>query len=73
MNGSRFRSTRIVVPALALTAGMAVAAPAQGATCIRAYASCLVRAADYMTWWERTAAGLDCYLDAVACLHGAYV
>lgn len=72
MNGSRFTSTRLFVPALALAAGLATAAPAQGASCIRNYADCLVRAADYQTWWERTAAGLDCYLDAVACVRGAY-
>jgi hypothetical protein len=72
MNGSRFPSPRFFVPALALAAGMATAAPAEGASCIRLYADCLVKAAEYSTWWERTAAGVDCYLDAVACIRGAY-
>lgn len=72
MNGSRFPSTRLLIPGLALAAGIATAAPAQGASCIRIYAECLVRAADFSTWWERTAAGIDCYLDAVACVRGAY-
>lgn len=72
MNPSRFLSTRALAPALALTASLAVAAPAHGASCVQGYAQCLVDASDLDTWWERTAAGIDCYLDAVACLKGAY-
>lgn len=72
MNLSRFVSPRTLVPALALAAGLAAAAPASGASCIQGYALCLVDASDLGTWWERTAAGIDCYLDAVACLKGAY-
>jgi hypothetical protein len=68
----RFASARLVVPTLAVTAGLAAAAPAQGSTCILNYAECLVRAADLDTWWQRSAAGLDCYLDTVACIRGAY-
>jgi hypothetical protein len=51
---------------------MATAAPAPGAECIRIYAGCLVRVSDLGTWWERSAAGIDCYLDAVACVMRAY-
>lgn len=68
----RFASPRTFVPALALAAGLATAAPASGASCVQGYAQCLVDASDLDTWWERTAAGIDCYLDAVACLKGAY-
>jgi hypothetical protein len=68
----RFASARLVVPTLAFTAGLAAAAPAQGAECIRTYAECLVRAADLDTWWQRSTAGVDCYLDAVACVRQAY-
>lgn len=72
MNLSRFSSPRTLMPALALAAGLVSAAPASGASCVQGYAQCLVDASDLDTWWERTAAGVDCYLDAVACLKGAY-
>jgi hypothetical protein len=72
MNLSRFASPRILMPALALAAGLATALPAAGATCVQGYAQCLVDASDLDTWWQRTAAGIDCYLDAVSCLKGAY-
>jgi hypothetical protein len=68
----RFASARLVVPTLAVTASLAAAAPAQGSSCILNYAECLVRAADLDAWWQRSAAGLDCYLDTVACIRGAY-
>ncbi|HZI67070.1 MAG TPA: hypothetical protein VFF17_10945 [Thermoanaerobaculia bacterium] len=72
MNLSRIASPRTLVPALALAAGLVSAAPAHGASCIQGYAQCLVDASDLATWWQRTAAGIDCYLDTVACLKGAY-
>lgn len=72
MNVPRFVSPRTLVPAFALAAGLATAAPAHGASCVKGYAQCLVDASDLATWWERSAAGIDCYLDAVACLKGAY-
>jgi hypothetical protein len=72
MNLVRFASPRFLAPGLALAAGLATAAPAQGADCIRSYAECLVVAADLDTWWQRSAAGIDCYLDAVACVRRAY-
>ena len=72
MNLVRLRSPRFLVPGLALAAGMATAAPAPAADCIRFYAGCLVRASDLGTWWERSAAGIDCYLDTVSCLKRAY-
>ena len=72
MNLSRFASPRILMPALALAAGLVTALPAAGASCVRVYAQCLVAASDLDSWWERSAAGIDCYLDAVACLRGAY-
>jgi hypothetical protein len=71
MSLTRF-SSRLLVPALAVSAGLAASAPAQGANCIQFYAECLVRAADLQTWWQRSAAGVDCYLDTVACLRNAY-
>ena len=72
MTLARFASVRILAPALAVTAGLAAAAPAQGAGCIQFYAECLVRASDLPTWWQRSSAGVDCYLDTVACLRRAY-
>ena len=72
MNLTRLGSSRFLVSGLALAAGMSAAAPASGADCIRFYASCLVRASDLGTWWERSAAGIDCYLDTVSCLKRAY-
>jgi hypothetical protein len=71
MTRTRFVS-RFLAPALAVTAGLAAAPPAQGAGCIQFYAECLVRASDLETWWQRSAAGVDCYLDTVACLRKAY-
>ena len=72
MNLPRLASARLVVPAAAVVAGLAVASPAQGSSCILNYAECLVRAADLDTWWQRSAAGIDCYLDTVACLKRTY-
>ena len=72
MNLVRLRSPRFLVPGLALAAGMATAAPASGADCIRFYAGCLEKASELGTWWERSAAGIDCYLDTVSCLKSAY-
>lgn len=72
MNLTPIASPLNLVPALALVAGLAIAAPVQGASCVQGYAQCLVDASDLDTWWERTAAGIDCYLDTVACLKGAY-
>ena len=46
MNLVRFRSSRFLVPGLALAAGIATAAPAPAADCIRFYAGCLVKASD---------------------------
>lgn len=71
MNLARFASSGLLVSGLALS-GLAVSAPASGARCIQLYAECLVRAADLDTWWQRSAAGIDCYLDAVSCLRAAY-
>ena len=72
MNRVRLGPSRFLVPGLALVAGLSSSAPAQGADCIRFYASCLVRASDLGSWWERSAAGIDCYLDTVSCLKRAY-
>jgi len=72
MDLSRIASPRTLVPALALAAGLVTAAPAHGASCIQGYAQCLVDASDFATWWARSAAGIDCYLDTVACLKRAY-
>ena len=72
MDLSRFARPRTLVPALAIAAGLLTAAPAHGASCIQGYAQCLVDASELTHWWERSAAGIDCYLDAVACLKAAY-
>ena len=72
MNRVRLGPSRFLVPGLALVASLSPAPPAQGADCIRFYASCLVRASDLGSWWERSAAGIDCYLDTVSCLKRAY-
>jgi hypothetical protein len=71
MNLARLASSGLLVSGLAVS-GLAVSAPASGAECIQRYAECLVRASDLDTWWRRSAAGIDCYLDAVYCLRGAY-
>jgi hypothetical protein len=68
----RIVSPRTLAPAIALAAGLVAAPPAQGASCIQGYAQCLVAASELATWWERSAAGIDCYLDTVACLKAAY-
>lgn len=72
MTLTRLVSPRFLAPALSLAAVLAVAPPARGSNCIQNYAECLVRAADLDTWWQRSAAGIDCYLDAVACVRAAY-
>jgi hypothetical protein len=73
MSLARLVSPRFVAaPALALAAGFVAAPPARANSCIQFYAECLVRAADLQTFWQRSAAGVDCYLDTVACLRRAY-
>ncbi|HEX9287352.1 MAG TPA: hypothetical protein VF999_08820 [Thermoanaerobaculia bacterium] len=72
MNLVRLVSRPLMVSGLALAAGLVSAAPVHAASCIQGYAECLVRAADLDTWWQRSAAGIDCYLDTVACIRGAY-
>lgn len=42
-----------------------------GSNCILTYARCLNTAANLPTWWERSAAGLDCYADMVICIYRA--
>lgn len=72
MTLARLVSPRWIAPTLAFAAVLAVPEPARAANCIQRYAECLVRASDLDTWWQRSAAGIDCYLDAVACLRQAY-
>lgn len=72
MTLSRIASPRFLAPALSLATTLAVVPSARAANCIQNYAECLVRAADLDTWWLRSAAGIDCYLDAVACVRAAY-
>jgi hypothetical protein len=72
MNLTRLPSPRFLVPTLSLAALLGSAPPARAANCIQNYAECLVRAADLDTWWQRSAAGIDCYLDTVACVRAAY-
>lgn len=63
---------RFLLPALVL-AGLSLApASASASDCIRRYAECLVIASDLDTWWQRTAAGIDCWVDAVACIRGIF-
>ena len=72
MSLTRLVSPRFVAaPAIALAAFVA-APPARANSCIQFYAECLVRASDLGTWYQRSAAGVDCYLDTVACLRRAY-
>ena len=73
MNLVRFASPRFFASGLALASGLAVAVPLHANSCIQGYAQCLFRAADLETWWQRSAAGIDCYLDTVYCLRRAYV
>lgn len=73
MTFTRLVSPRFLAPTLSLAALLAAAPPARGANCIQTYAECLVQAADLQTWWQRSAAGIDCYLDAVACVRSAYL
>jgi hypothetical protein len=72
MTLTRRVSPRFLVPTLSLAAVLGSAPPASAANCIQHYAECLVRAADLDTWWLRSAAGIDCYLDTVACVRAAY-
>jgi hypothetical protein len=39
-----------------------------GSTCFLDYAYCMDRASNLPTWWERSAAGLDCTVDLTACI-----
>ena len=72
MSLARLVSLRSLVPAVAVAAGLAAATPATANTCIRFYGECLVQASELPTWWQRSSAGIDCYLDTVACLRRAY-
>ncbi|HEY3172351.1 MAG TPA: hypothetical protein VGK86_07225 [Thermoanaerobaculia bacterium] len=72
MNLARLVSIRFLAPGLALATGLAAAAPVHAGNCIQSYAECLVRAAELETWWQRSAAGIDCYLDGVACVRRTY-
>lgn len=72
MTLTRIASPRFLAPTLSLATLLASTPPAHAANCIQNYAECLVRAADLDTWWQRSAAGIDCYLDAVACVRAAY-
>ena len=72
MNLVRLASVRLLASGLAAVSALAVAAPLHANTCIRGYAECLVRAAELEFWWQRSAAGIDCYLDTVACVRRAY-
>jgi hypothetical protein len=72
MNLSRLASPRLLASGLVVAAGLTLSTPASGASCIQQYAECLVRAADLDTWWQRSAAGIDCYLDTISCLRAAY-
>jgi hypothetical protein len=73
MNLVRLASPRFLASGLALAFGLVVAAPLHANSCILGYAQCLFGAADLETWWQRSAAGIDCYLDGVYCLRRAYV
>ncbi len=72
MNLVRLASPRFLAHGLALAAGLSAATPTYAANCVQRYAECLVQAGDLDTWWQRSAAGIDCYLDGVACLRSAY-
>jgi len=73
VNLVRLASVRLLASGLAAVSALSVAAPLHANSCIRSYAECLVKAADLEFWWERSAAGIDCYLEAVACVRRAYV
>ena len=72
MNLPRLTVARLVASTLSFGTALAVAPPALANNCVQNYAECLVRAADLETWWQRSTAGIDCYLDAVACVRAAY-
>lgn len=68
----RLTTPRLLVPAFSLATSLVLVPRAQAYNCVQNYAECLVRAADLDTWWQRTSAGIDCYLDALACVRAAY-
>jgi hypothetical protein len=44
---------------------------AGGSQCFQDYARCINAAANLPTFWGRTMAGLDCYVDLVGCVRRA--
>lgn len=55
-----------MVPALATADGFG--SGGGGSTCVLTYVRCLNAAANLPTWWERSAAGLDCFVDMAICI-----
>lgn len=64
------RARRVAAGLLAsgvLAAALAVPAPAT-ANCLVGYADCVDAASELETFWKRSAQGLVCFVDLVACL-----
>ncbi len=51
--------------------GLGGAGGGLGSNCILTFAQCLNTASNLPTWWERSAAGLDCYVDMAICIYRA--
>lgn len=70
--GSKSRKRILLAPplaALVLTAGLAFPAPLP-ANCLVGYADCVDAASELDTFWKRSAEGIVCFVDLVACLQG---
>ena len=70
---TELRGRRVVAGLLApgvLAAALAGPAPAT-ANCLVGYANCVDAASELETFWKRSAQGLVCFVDLVACLQGS--
>ena len=65
---SRPRPGRTPVALLAVVLITGVASPPLRADCLVSYADCVDAASEEDTFWRRSAAGLRCYTDFLACL-----
>lgn len=60
------RTPAALLAAVVLTTG--VASPPVRADCLVSYADCVDAASEEDTFWRRSAAGLRCYTEFLACL-----
>ncbi len=72
MRNALRRITLSLVFAATLAVGASAQAQVSQVNCFQNYFSCLDRASQLSTWWQRSAAGADCYVAFTACIYHAY-